>query len=237
MVKLSEVTDEHYEEVQPGPIPSDNDDDFDEDYSDTDSEADSSHPHHHHPQQHPSSAFSRKPTSAKISSRFVDDDDDEEEESDSEDEEDGLTLEESLWERLVALKDMIPIKQRTGMSNLVKGVWGWVSWGVRGGGQVAFVVSTGMLMVGVPYALAVAEEGQMLEMEREMKVCRILCLWLGYWWMRESGGGREEGERGRRGSGIWEGLNVDLEAIDFFSEDERRGLTRQYYSCNNKQMN
>ncbi|RPB24655.1 hypothetical protein L211DRAFT_771032, partial [Terfezia boudieri ATCC MYA-4762] len=135
MVKLSEVTDEHFEEVQQGPIPSDNDDDFDEEYSDTDSEADSS-----------------------------------QEESDSEDEDDdGLTLEESLWERMVALKDMIPIKQRTRMSNLVNGVCGWVSWGVRGGGQVAFVISTGALMVGVPYALAVAEEGQMLEMEREMK--------------------------------------------------------------------
>lgn len=169
MVKLSEVTDEHFEEVQQGPIPSDNDDDFEE-YSDTDSEADSSRPHHHHPKQHTPSSSSRKSPSAKIPSRFADD----EEESDSEDEDDdGLTLEESLWERMVALKDMIPIKQRTRMGNLVKGVWGWVSWGVKGGGQVAFVVSTGVLMVGVPYALAVAEEGQMLEMEREMKVCLI----------------------------------------------------------------
>ena len=170
MVKLSEVTDEHFEEVQQGPIPSDNDDDFDEEYSDTDSEADSSRPHHHHPQQHTPSSSSRKSPSAKTPSRFAD----EEEESDSEDEDDdGLTLEESLWERMVALKDMIPIKQRTSMGNLVKGVWGWVSWGVKGGGQVAFVVSTGVLMVGVPYALAVAEEGQMLEMERDMKVCLI----------------------------------------------------------------
>lgn len=167
MVKLSEVTDEHFEEVQQGPIPSDNDDDFEE-YSDTDSETSSSHPHSHH--QHPPQS-SRKPSHPKPNRFASVADEEDEEESDSEDEdEDGLTLEESMYERLVALKDMIPIKQRTRMGNFVQGVWGWVSWGVRGGGNVAFVVSTGVLMLGVPYALAVAEEGQMMEMEREMKL-------------------------------------------------------------------
>jgi hypothetical protein len=33
------------------------------------------------------------------------------------------------------------------------------------------VISTSVIMLGVPYALAVGEEQQMVEMEKEMKVC------------------------------------------------------------------
>lgn len=162
MVKLSEVTDEHYEEVQPGP--SDNDDDF-EDYSDSDSEDE----HHDH---HPSQPHNRSSRKQPGKSRFggVIDDESESLSDDDDDDDDDLTLEEGMYERLVALRDIIPIKHQTRIALFVKGLWGWVTWGGRTGGTVAYVLSTGVLMLGVPYALAVAEEGQMLEMEREMKV-------------------------------------------------------------------
>lgn len=161
MVKLSEVTDEHFEEVQPGP--SDNDDDF-EDYSDTDSE-DERRDHHTHNHSHRSS---RKQHSKSRFAGVIDDDS--ESLSDDDDDDDDLTLEEGIYERLVALRDIIPIKQQARIARFVKGLWGWVAWGGKTGGTVAYVLSTGVLMLGVPYALAVAEEGQMLEMEREMKV-------------------------------------------------------------------
>lgn len=190
MVKLSEVTDEHFEEIQAGPIPSDNDDDYEE-YSDTDSEtSDHAHPHPHaHSHSHSPRSGGRathsshgppprsgakksgKQSSSSRGAKFAESDsDDDDEDDDDDDDEDGMTIEEGLAERLVALKDMIPIKQRTKMVNAVRGVWGWISWGARTGGNVAFVVSTGVLMLGVPYALAVAEETQMVEMEKEMKV-------------------------------------------------------------------
>ncbi|KAF8460493.1 mitochondrial import receptor subunit Tom22-domain-containing protein [Kalaharituber pfeilii] len=162
MVKLAEVTDEHFEEVQEGQIPSDNDDDF-EDYSDSDSEAGDRMHHLHHgrspraQQQH----YSEKGRFASVADEESDSDDDDDDDS---------TLEETIAERLAALKDMIPIKQRTKISNTAKGIWGWLTWGGRTGGTIAYVLSTGVLMLGVPYALAVAEEGQMMEMEREMKL-------------------------------------------------------------------
>jgi len=38
------------------------------------------------------------------------------------------------------------------------------------GGKTLWVVSTSALLLGVPWALAYAEEQQMAEMEREMKM-------------------------------------------------------------------
>jgi len=38
------------------------------------------------------------------------------------------------------------------------------------GGKTLWVVSTSALLLGVPWALAYAEEQQMVEMEREMKM-------------------------------------------------------------------
>ena len=38
------------------------------------------------------------------------------------------------------------------------------------GGKTLWVVSTSVLLLGVPWALAFAEEQQMAEMEREMKM-------------------------------------------------------------------
>lgn len=38
------------------------------------------------------------------------------------------------------------------------------------GGKALWVVSTSALLLGVPWALAYAEEQQMIEMEREMKM-------------------------------------------------------------------
>ncbi|KAI5795425.1 mitochondrial import receptor subunit Tom22-domain-containing protein [Peziza echinospora] len=166
MVKLSEVTDEHFEEVQSGPIPSDNDDDF-EDYSDSDSEGENHHHGHSHgPHGHSHGGRRYKDQQQQFTSQHSLS----ESEDEDEDEDDDITIEESIYERFVALKDIIPIKQRTKVANAVNGVWEWIAWSGKTGGKAAFVISTGVMMVGVPYALAVAEEGQMVEMEREMKL-------------------------------------------------------------------
>lgn len=174
MVKLSEVTDEHFEEIPPHPSspnhpsagPADDDDDF-EDYTDSE---DSSSPRHRHqsgggrggniPRR--GGGVPPKPTVEDAASSSG--------ESDSEDEDDADVAEETLYDRLVALKDIMPIKQRERVSRFVGGVTGAVTWAGRTGASLLFILSTGALMVGVPYALAVAEEAQMVEMEREMKL-------------------------------------------------------------------
>jgi len=91
------------------------------------------------------------------------------EESDEEDE----TLEETIYERLVALKDMVPPKHRARFSNAFNKTYSCISSGMQLGGKTLWVVSTSVMMLGVPYALAVGEEQQMVEMEKEMKAQQL----------------------------------------------------------------
>ncbi|KAI9823644.1 MAG: hypothetical protein M1819_001157 [Sarea resinae] len=81
-----------------------------------------------------------------------------------------FTLEESLSERLAALIDVIPPKQRTAISTTVSTATNWVKSGLLVSGKTLWVVSTSALLLGVPWALAFAEEQQMVEMEKEMKM-------------------------------------------------------------------
>ena len=77
---------------------------------------------------------------------------------------------ESLYERLIALQDIVPASYRRSFSNGVASATSWVKSGLMVGGKTLWVVSTSALLLGVPWALAYAEEQQMVEMEREMKM-------------------------------------------------------------------
>ncbi|KAI9798265.1 MAG: hypothetical protein M1825_005398 [Sarcosagium campestre] len=76
---------------------------------------------------------------------------------------------ETLLDRLVALRDIIPPKQRVQISSGFSTAKSWLTSGLTFGGKTIWVVSTGALLIGVPFALAFTEEAQMQEMEREMK--------------------------------------------------------------------
>ncbi|KAF4551208.1 Mitochondrial import receptor subunit tom22-like protein [Elsinoe fawcettii] len=76
---------------------------------------------------------------------------------------------ESLLDRLAALKDIIPPTARKSLSNTFDSASSLVKSGISIGGKTLWVVSTSVLLVGVPWALALAEEQQMEMMEREMK--------------------------------------------------------------------
>ncbi|KAF2203270.1 mitochondrial import translocase, subunit Tom22 [Delitschia confertaspora ATCC 74209] len=80
------------------------------------------------------------------------------------------TPDETLYERLTALKDMIPASTRRSVFSKVSTAKSWVTSGLLMGGKTLWVVSTSALLLGVPWALAYAEEQQMQEMEREMKM-------------------------------------------------------------------
>lgn len=92
---------------------------------------------------------------------------------DDSDDESELGDDETFYDRLVALKDIIPLKHRNRVSNFVGGVYGAVSGTLRFGGNAVWVLSTSAIMLGVPYALAVGEEQQMVEMEKEMKAQQL----------------------------------------------------------------
>lgn len=104
-------------------------------------------------------------TDSEITSSDDDSSDDEDNNND--------TFEETMYERLVALKDMVPPKHRARISAVASGTYNLVSAGLRFGGKSLWILSTSAIMLGVPYALAVGEEQQMMEMEKEMKAQQL----------------------------------------------------------------
>ncbi|KFY62719.1 hypothetical protein V496_04434, partial [Pseudogymnoascus sp. VKM F-4515 (FW-2607)] len=79
------------------------------------------------------------------------------------------TLDESLAERLIALRDIIPPTTRTTISNIFNTTSSYVATTLGFGGKAIFVLSTSALLLGVPWALAFAEEQQIADMENEMR--------------------------------------------------------------------
>ncbi|KAL1637739.1 mitochondrial import receptor subunit Tom22 [Diplodia intermedia] len=78
--------------------------------------------------------------------------------------------EETLWERVAALQDIVPAHQRRFAAKSYGNVSSWLGTGLRVGAKCLWVVGSSALLLGVPWALAYAEEQQMIEMEREMKM-------------------------------------------------------------------
>ncbi|KAJ5224726.1 Mitochondrial outer membrane translocase complex subunit Tom22 [Penicillium citrinum] len=116
-------------------------------------------------------AFTDKPQASKNDALLVSDDEDEDysdtdsEISEAEDEEE--LDEESFAERLSALKDMIPPSARRTVSNTVSSVTSFTKASVSFSGKALWIISTSAFLIGVPWALAYAEEEQYIQMERE----------------------------------------------------------------------
>ncbi|KAI0995342.1 hypothetical protein K3495_g12839 [Podosphaera aphanis] len=88
----------------------------------------------------------------------------------SSDDDENFTEEETLGDRLFALRDIIPPSMRSYLSNKVDITSNWIRSGLMFSGKTIWVVSTSVLLLGVPWALAFAEEQQVVEMEKEMKM-------------------------------------------------------------------
>jgi import receptor subunit TOM22 len=88
----------------------------------------------------------------------------------STDDEDNIADDETLTDRLLALRDIIPPTTRSYISSTVDSTTGWIKSGLLFSGKTLWIVSTSALLLGVPWALAFAEEQQMVEMEKEMKM-------------------------------------------------------------------
>jgi import receptor subunit TOM22 len=71
-----------------------------------------------------------------------------------------------LYERIVALKDIIPASTRRSLSSKYETVSSWTKSGLLFGGKTLWVVSTSALLLGVPWALAYSEEQMIVEQER-----------------------------------------------------------------------
>lgn len=65
---------------------------------------------------------------------------------------------------------MIPPTTRTYIAGKVETTTSWFKSGLLFSGKTLWVISTSALLLGVPWALAFAEEQQMVEMEKEMRM-------------------------------------------------------------------
>ncbi|RKF84068.1 Mitochondrial import receptor subunit tom22 [Golovinomyces cichoracearum] len=88
----------------------------------------------------------------------------------SSDDEDSDSDEETFADRLFALRDIIPPTSRSYISNKIESTSNWIKSSLVFSGKAIWVVSTSVLLVGVPWALAFAEEQQVMEMEKEMRM-------------------------------------------------------------------
>merc|ERR1739841_333522 len=84
--------------------------------------------------------------------------------------EDDEIPDESLFDRIAALQDIVPPSYRKTLGNITSTGYSWASSAVSLSGKTLWVVSTSALLLGVPWALAFAEEQQMVEMEKEMRM-------------------------------------------------------------------
>ncbi|GAP87681.1 putative mitochondrial import receptor subunit tom-22 [Rosellinia necatrix] len=77
---------------------------------------------------------------------------------------------ETLGERLYALRDMVPPQTRGYIVSTVSTATNAVKSALSFSGKTLWVISSSALLLGIPWALAWAEEQQVLEMEKEMKM-------------------------------------------------------------------
>ncbi|KAM0455692.1 hypothetical protein ACHAPV_002779 [Trichoderma viride] len=97
----------------------------------------------------------------------MEDDDFTDTESEISNESDFDPTEETLTERLYALRDIIPPTTRGWVSSRVNAVTS-AAWSVLSfGGKGAWVITTSALFLGVPFALSFAEDQQLTAMEQE----------------------------------------------------------------------
>ncbi|SOV06444.1 related to TOM22 - mitochondrial outer membrane import receptor complex subunit [Ustilago sp. UG-2017a] len=107
------------------------------------------------------------------------DDDDWEEEQDSDAESDfsdqsdvserGLALkQETLWERISALRDIIPPSTRRSIASTFNTTTSYAFTGSLLAGKLVWVVTTSALLVGLPFALAVEDESRIAAQEKEI---------------------------------------------------------------------
>lgn len=95
-----------------------------------------------------------------LASKFDDDDDEDSEFDDDFDEN------ETLLERLAALKDIVPPKQRQNVSKIFSTASTFLSNAFKRGGSLTWALTTSALLLGVPLSLSILAEQQLIEMEK-----------------------------------------------------------------------
>lgn len=80
------------------------------------------------------------------------------------------SFDESLADRITALKDIIPPKTRAKLVNAASTSYSAASKSVMFGGKGLWVICTSVLLLGLPYALAFQDEQMVQEEERQRQL-------------------------------------------------------------------
>lgn len=75
---------------------------------------------------------------------------------------------ETLYDRVVALKDIIPPSQRTQIVSVAETARALITSGINKSGNLLWTLTSSALILGVPLSLAILAETQLQEMEKEM---------------------------------------------------------------------
>ncbi|KIW20951.1 hypothetical protein PV08_01530 [Exophiala spinifera] len=116
--------------------------------------------------------FINKPDSTSDGALLVDDDEDYTD-TDSEISSDAGSepdLDESLLDRLSALRDIVPPKTRAKISSVTSTLYNATSTTVTYSGKGLWVLATSILLLGIPYALALGDEQQFIEEEKQRQM-------------------------------------------------------------------
>ena len=74
---------------------------------------------------------------------------------------------ETFYDRLYALKDIVPPSARRNVTSSVSALTSFAKSTVSFSGKALWVISTSAFLLGVPWALAYSEEEQYIQLERE----------------------------------------------------------------------
>jgi import receptor subunit TOM22 len=72
-----------------------------------------------------------------------------------------------LYDRITALKDIVPPKTRSKITSVSNSIYSAASNTITYSGKGIWVLATSILLLGIPYALALGEEQQFVEQERQ----------------------------------------------------------------------
>src|SRR5439155_6932342 len=75
---------------------------------------------------------------------------------------------ETILDRIVALKDIIPASHRDSIARIFSSAFSCGSMLTFVGGKAAYILISSILMVGIPYALSSEEDKLISEQERQM---------------------------------------------------------------------
>lgn len=80
----------------------------------------------------------------------------------------GLVVpEESIWERISALRDIVPPSTRQSIAARISTLSSYSGVTLLWGGRAAWVLTTTLLLWGLPYSLAVEDEMRVIQQERD----------------------------------------------------------------------